>query len=112
MKAINDHNLIIMIPAKRTTVELFFIRFGRLKYQTIMDQRSYDPEELRHHLETVYGNGEELPSSCRKEELDEMRIISSWLTQNSDHNNLIYVEPHHTVEDILQRVKANMATYC
>ncbi len=111
MKAINDHNLIIVIPAKRTTVELFFIRFGRLKYQIIMDQRSYDPEELRHHLETIYGNGEELPSSCRKEELNEMRIISSWLTRNDDHRSLIRVEPCDTVEDILRRVRSTMASF-
>jgi len=118
MKAIKDHNLIIMIPSKRTAVELFFIRSGRLKFQTLTDQSNYDEGELMSHVQDIYFNSQEKPmgstgsshASCRKEELDEMKIISSWLSQNKENGKLIYVEPHHTTEDILQRIRAGMAT--
>jgi excinuclease UvrABC nuclease subunit len=111
MKSINDHNVVIMIPAKRTTVELFFIRFGRLQHQAIVDQSKFKLNEIAPHVQGIFFNGKHKPKAVKKEELDEMRIIASWLTQHKDNGQIVYVQPNDTPENLLGGLESKLASF-
>lgn len=102
--SINENNVIIIVKSPRTDnkVELFFIRFGRLAFQRVSGKR-LPLKELRELLACIYFDGSRAPAHCRKEEIDEIRIIATWLHQRRSESSLIYIRSQ-TQQELLQEI--------
>lgn len=101
--SVNSHNLVLAIPTTdKGTVEVFFVRFGRLMYQRIVTRRT-PRKEFERQIAKIYYNGETAPQHCRKEEIDEIRIIAGWIHRHREDGRFLYVNGL-SQEDIVQGV--------
>ncbi|MCS6808796.1 MAG: DEDD exonuclease domain-containing protein [Bacteroidota bacterium] len=103
--SINDNNVIIVIPTATPDkkLEVFFIRHGRLKFQRLVGKK-LPIKELRQALHDVYGSTEHAPMYARKEEIDEMRIIASWIYQHRNDGLFLYMHNRTPDEGLEQLV--------
>ncbi|HVZ40825.1 MAG TPA: DEDD exonuclease domain-containing protein [Candidatus Kapabacteria bacterium] len=101
--SVNNNNVIIVLPAAaRDEQEIFLVRFGRLVAQVIVKNET--PEaEIRALVEQHYFSGAVAPEHCRREEIDEIRIIAVYLHQQRGSSTLTYVNPGDTIEGVLDR---------
>lgn len=89
--SVNSHNLVLAVPtADKGTVEVFFVRFGRLLYQRTVTRRT-PRKEFERQIAKIYSNGEVAPQHCRKEEIDEIRIIAGWIHRHREDGRFLYV---------------------
>lgn len=105
--SINEHNVLILLPSAIYSdvckeFVILFARFGRLVAQEkiLLD----DSLSLLPKLREIYFNGERAPTECKKEEIDEMRILSSWIYRNRDSLSCLYVQGFHSPETLLQEL--------
>ncbi|MCS6989616.1 MAG: DEDD exonuclease domain-containing protein [Chloroherpetonaceae bacterium] len=103
--SINEHNVLILLPSATYSdvckeFVILFVRFGRLAAQEtlLLD----DALSLLPKLREIYFNGESAPKECQKEEIDEMRILSSWIYRNRETLSCLYVRASHSPETLLQ----------
>lgn len=102
--SINSNNVIIVLPAvERGKREIFLVRFGRLAAQVVLDTQATETG-LRELVQRHYYDGASAPSHCRKEEIDEIRIIASYLHLHRGTGKFIYVEPGDKLERVVKRV--------
>lgn len=89
--SVNENNVIIVLPtsAKQGKVEVFFIRHGRLRFQRLVGKK-LPSKELERWIQETYFDGSTAPPHCRKEEIDEIRIIASWVYQHRDDGRFLY----------------------
>lgn len=97
--SINENNVVIIIPTEEhdKKVEVFFIRHGRLYFQRLVGKK-LPMKELARALETVYFDGSTAPAHAQKEEIDEMRIIASWIYQHRNDGTFLYIQEKSTSE--------------
>lgn len=107
-ESVNNNNVIIVLPApERGAREIFLVRFGRLAAQVVIGART--PEvKIRKLVEKHYFDGALAPKHCRKEEIDEIRIIACYLHQYRESGRFIYVEEGMGVEEVVRRVAAEV----
>jgi excinuclease UvrABC nuclease subunit len=89
--SINENNVIIVIPTEEhdKKVEVFCIRHGRLKFQRLVGKK-LPMKELTRIVEQIYNDPNAAPAHCRKEEIDEIRIIASWVYQHRADGLFLY----------------------
>jgi excinuclease UvrABC nuclease subunit len=106
--SVNNNNVIIVLPApERGAREIFLVRFGRLAAQVVVGSRT--PEvKIRRLIEKHFFDGALAPDHCRKEEIDEIRIIAVYLHQNRETGRFTYVEAGDSVEEVVGRVMGTM----
>ncbi|MFQ3598384.1 MAG: DEDD exonuclease domain-containing protein [Chloroherpetonaceae bacterium] len=105
--SINENNVLILLPSAIYSdvckeFMILFVRFGRLAAQEkiLLD----DALTLQPLLSHLYFDGTTAPAECKKEEIDEMQILSSWIYHNRDSLSCLYVQPSHTPETLLQEL--------
>jgi DNA polymerase-3 subunit epsilon len=78
---------------------ILFVRFGRLVAQekVLLD----DALSLLPILNAVFFNGETAPAECKKEEIDDMQILSSWIYHNRQTLSFLYVQADHSPESLM-----------
>jgi DNA polymerase III subunit epsilon len=86
-------------------VEVFFIRHGRLVFQRLVGKK-LPVKDLRRALDKAYFDGAAssvAPKYCRKEEIDEIRIIASWVYQHRNNGRFLYTQnlSAHTLHERL-----------
>ncbi len=103
--SINENNLLILLPSAIYSdvckeFVILFVRFGRLVAQEkiLLD----DALTLSPTIEQIYFNGATAPAECKKEEIDEMQILSSWIYHNRETLSCLYVQKSDTPETLLQ----------
>jgi hypothetical protein len=101
---VNENNVIIIIPTEEhdKKVEVFFIRHGRLKFQRLVGKK-LPMKELERALETVYSDNSTAPKYAGKEEIDEIRIIASWIYQHRNDGVFLYMQ-QKTLPDVLEEL--------
>jgi len=89
--SVNDNNVILILPTaeRYKKVEVFFIRHGRLQFQRLVTKK-LPIREFQRHIEAVYFDGSTKPPYCRKKEIDEIRIIASWIYQHRADGLFVY----------------------
>lgn len=104
MTSVNANNVILIMPSSSAEkqVEIFFVRFGRLAHQRLVGMRM-PIKELKSIIEKVYFDESVAPKHCKKEEIDEIRIIASWIHQHRESGKFLYVE-NMTAEEIHQKL--------
>lgn len=102
--SVNNNNVIIILPAaRRGEQEIFFVRFGRLAAQVVVGAEV--PEEtLRELVAQHYDGGDTAPAHCRREEIDEIRIIACYLHQNRGSSTFIYLNPGEPTAKVVDRM--------
>lgn len=78
--SLNENDFVIMTPISDGRAEVFFVRYGRLAKQMIVDRTHIDRSEdwFARQLRMYYSAVSAIPPLCGKPEIDEMRILSSW----------------------------------
>ncbi len=90
--SINDNNVILILPAneREKTVELFFIKGGRLMHQELIGRKA-SLRAARKMLHTTYFNGVTSPLFFTLDDMDELRILSGWLYRQKDSGKFLYI---------------------
>ncbi len=102
--SINSNNVVLVLPAaEQGKREIFLVRFGRLAAQIVVGSRS-PAAGLRRLLMRHYFNGACAPSHCRKEEIDEIKIIASYLHLHRDSGTFIHIAPEDAPDTVVGRV--------
>jgi len=107
--AVNDIDLVIIVPSEGETLncELFALHGGRLQRQLIVGQES-DFGSLATDIASIYE--EDMPPvKFSDRELDELRIITSWLYQRRDKAATIVVHntsPTHIQQQIEEAIES------
>ena len=109
VSSINSNNLVLFIPMAAGTVELFFVRFGRLLKQSLVTRDQLPQIELwfQKQLRMYYATAASaIPPECGKPEIDEMRILATWIERSKKDaaNSLVYVNGDHV--EVLPRLVA------
>lgn len=91
--SVNENNVILVLPAskKEKSLELFFIRSGRLIRQELINGR-LSLSKLNKSIKKIYFNGSTNPIFYSLEEIDELRIISSWVYSKRSEGNFVYLD--------------------
>ncbi len=105
--SINENNVLILLPSAIYSdvckeFLILFVRFGRLAAQEkiLLD----DALTLAPLLSSLYFDGATAPAECKKEEIDEMQILSSWIYHHRQTLSCLYVQRSHTPETLLQEL--------
>jgi DNA polymerase-3 subunit epsilon len=103
--SINNNNVIIVIPTDEhdKKVEVFCIQHGRLKFQRLVGKK-LPLKELARYIEQIYASSSTAPAHCRKEEIDEIRIIASWVYQHRKDGLFLYTAGL-SVDEILEKLE-------
>ena len=91
--SINKNNLILILPAseKARTVEVFFIKTGKLIHQ-LTTGRKADLSLINNMVHEFYFNGTPDSLDFTREDIDELKIICSWIYKKQTTGNFVYVE--------------------
>ena len=90
--SINQNNFILIIPSSEQykTVEIFFIRFGKLVHQATFGRKA-PVEQLFSIIKNSFFNGTAFESNYTKEDIEELKIILSWTYRQQNYGNFIYL---------------------
>ena len=98
--SINKNNVILLFPANRRekTLEILFIRKGKLNQQEIIGRMA--PLDNLNKLvdETYFNSHDEVKKRFTKKDVDELRIITSWVYRKNGMAKFVYIEGHSEKE--------------
>ncbi len=100
--SVRKQNIIIITLARRSNVEVHFIKSGMLSTQLLADQKQPPRKELHSAIEEVYFSRQSELFTGGKEDIDEMRIIASWCLTRRDDSLVLEVDPSEGVEEVLE----------
>lgn len=90
--SIQHNNLVLLLPAEKNEkkVEIYLIKSGRLVSSLLaFDMNS--PVNMKAEIDKCYFDGN-LSDSYTKEDIDQVRIITSWIYNNQERGEFIYIE--------------------
>ncbi len=109
VRAVTEQQLVIVTPARRTLVELHWIRQGRLLRQEVMNQRAPDHVRIARQVRECFFGEQEALTFVGEEDVNEMRIISSWCLTRRQESEIVDVAPSHppeaVTEDVLRAIQ-------
>lgn len=90
--SINQNNFILVIPSSQQfkTVEIFFIRYGKLIHQETIGKKA-PLQQLFSKIHDCYFNGILFDSNYQKEDIDELKIILSWTYRQQNYGSFVYI---------------------
>lgn len=107
-----DHNAIWLRRArKRRLATLICIRRGRLRsdLRAGLPLNAGDGDRVREMIESAYFRDPPEPSTYRKREIDEIRVIANWIYRMRDRLDVLPVEPDETAGQLVARVLERLA---
>ncbi|KXK51749.1 MAG: DEDD exonuclease domain-containing protein [Chlorobi bacterium] len=104
--SINANNMLALLPAEESGKQhLFFIRHGRLAGRVLVGNRL--PEAaLRKQLSRLYFAAEPIPLQLGRIEIEEVRIVASYLFQQRESGAFIRIAEGEGADDVLQKLAA------
>ncbi len=105
--SVNSNNVILVIPASERdkTLEVFFIRRGRLHFQQTIGRKAA-LTKLEKQIHATYYAQSETPLEYSREEINEIQIITSWMYRHRDSGTFVYVESKPVSEVIEEFTRA------
>ena len=103
--SIRKQNLIVITLARKTLVELHFIRQGRLASTMTVDQRSFPAGKVRRMMDKVFSRTQTELFGLDKADINEMRIIASWCLTRDDESTVVEYDRYGDAEMLLAAVE-------
>lgn len=102
--SINTNNMIVLLPAEEFGKRhLFFIRQGRLAGRVLVGGRV--PESaIRKQLSRLYFAAQPLPLQIGKLEIEEMRIVASYLFQQREVGAFVRITTGEGVDAVVGKL--------
>ncbi|MFW5702184.1 MAG: UvrB/UvrC motif-containing protein, partial [Bacteroidota bacterium] len=91
--SVNQNNVVVVIPGggREKTADVFLIRHGKLAhFETLGIKQPLD--QFAETLGHTYFNGNTAPLRFTPEDIDEIRIVNSWIYKYNTSGSFIYVE--------------------
>ncbi len=97
--SIDKNNIIMIVPVinHEPAFEVFFIKAGKLVYQNVFGRKS-GLDDIAFLVPKVYFNGSNGHYSRTIDDIDELRIITSWAFKKMEESRFIYTEGKTEVE--------------
>lgn len=107
--AIDEHNVIIILPsAEPNRRELFFIEAGRFRAQQRVCPQHLPVKTLRTILTDVYRQRAPTDIPIRADEIDELRLVATWLYHRREEGQFVYVGGELDVDATIEAIRAAM----
>lgn len=92
--SINNTNLIMLLPNEESDrlTDVFLIRAGKFAYSVTIGNRAPLDELFRKVDSTFFSSSAELNGKMRMADIDELRIVTSWIYRNREKAFSIYIE--------------------
>lgn len=103
--SVRKQNIIIVTLARRSNVEIHFIKSGMLAAQLLVDQRQLPKKELHTQIEDVYFSRQEQLFAGGVEDIDEMRIIASWCLTRREESAVLEVDRCVSIEEVMEMLE-------
>lgn len=99
--SINNYNLVLIIPAseREKISEIFIIKNGIIFHQQSIGRKA-PLDNIINIIHEAYFNGKTIQKSYSQENIDELRIINSWLHRNLSESKFFYCDGHSEKEII------------
>lgn len=98
--SIEKNNLIIVMPNSEIdkTIDIYLFKFGILVYQETIGRKAH-LNLILNKINSIYFENIELKTSYTIEEINEVKIITSWLYKNQNIGGFVYIE-NKTIQQI------------
>ncbi len=99
-----EQDMILVTPARRTTVEIHCLRGGKLAQKFVADQKGIDKKGIDRMLREIYGARQRELFETEREAVAEMRIIAMWCLAHREETAIVPVPPGETLKSVAQKV--------
>ncbi|MGA2298502.1 MAG: DEDD exonuclease domain-containing protein, partial [FCB group bacterium] len=91
--SVNENNMVLLFPvsSREKTIELLMIRYGKLFYQQIIGRKAPLEDVFNELHNTFYNSNSQNHFNFTIEDIDEMKIISSWIYRRNGDGKIIYI---------------------
>jgi DNA polymerase III subunit epsilon len=91
--SINKNNIIIILPvsSREKTIEMFFIKTGKLVFQSTIGRKS-PLNSFSDLIHNTYFNNHDSILKFEPDDINELKIITSWVHRNRENSVYIYIE--------------------
>lgn len=91
--SLTENDMIMILPeySESNTADLYFIRAGKFELSKTVGYKQ-NLGELQSNIHSVYFNGLSKSSKLELEEIDEIKIVSSWIYKNMKFAKQVYIE--------------------
>lgn len=110
VRGVHEQQLVIVTPARRTLVEIHVIRHGRLLLQEVADQKRPDEVRMGTLVRRAFFEEQQSLPFAGEEDVNEMRIISSWCLTRRNESVIVDVREGQTLPEVLQAVMEAVAS--
>lgn len=90
--SVAENNLVLTLPnsKREKLLDVFIIKGGKLEFNSTYGQKA-PLDELNEYIRDIFGNGKS-SNGYTKEDIDELRIVSSWLYRQKHTGIFIYAD--------------------
>jgi len=90
--SIRQNNLVLLLPADKDEkrIEIYLVKAGKLMTSNVAFGNSY-PKSIKAEINHWFFNGSPSFEDYTKEDIDEVRIITSWIYNNQERGEFIYI---------------------
>lgn len=91
--SLGEKNFVFILPndASGKLVDVFFFRNSRLYHHQTLGKKGKINEIIATNIHNIYFNGIQSKSTLNREEINEIKIINTWLALNKDNGKIIYI---------------------
>jgi DNA polymerase III subunit epsilon len=91
--SINKNNVILLFTAnfREKTIEVLFIKKGKLERQEIIGRKA-PLDNLGNAIDNIYFKNNDVKVKLTKKDVDELRIITSWVFRKNGMAKFVYIE--------------------
>ncbi len=110
--SVTESNYILFLPAsaREKTVEIFLIRYGKLFHQEIIGRKA-PLFSLLSAVHNAYFNGLLEAEAYTKDDINEMKIICSWIFKHSDNFTYLFIsnKTESKIQEEIQKALRNIS---
>lgn len=110
-KSLNDSNFVLLTAAssQEKTIDLYMVKTGLLNYHKTIGRKA-ELTEMKNELHTLYFNGRTQLSVFSKEDVDEIRIVSSWIHRQNGYCQILNIE-NKTETELISELETSIRNF-
>jgi excinuclease UvrABC nuclease subunit len=99
-----DQDMILLTPARRTSVEVHCLRGGKLARKAVANQQEIDRKGIEKMIREIYGARQRELFETEREVVSEMRIIAMWCLAHRDETIIVNVLQGGNIKSVAREV--------